>query len=105
MKGRGQGLASRVWADGLHHGASHFQERRAANRPGAQEWTPIVTMEEAMREPPVAVSPAGARLMHAMGEERFGEEFADIAGENHTGNHYRTKNVAVPTAAGEPARG
>ena len=82
---------------------THFEVYEQANRESFRGWQPVVVIEEVERNGSALVPMGryGPRLLAA--DDMF-EEVHQIQGETHTGNHYRTHTIKVPTAAGEPVR-
>ena len=83
---------------------THFEVWKQPNRDGGDKWWPVLG-PDAFQGRIVRVHPLsefGARMMNA--DDMF-QEFNDIQGETHTGNHYRNHSTKVPTQSGEPVRG
>ena len=82
----------------------YFEVYKQPNREGGGCWWPVVVHAElaAAAYGPIVLSEYGARLAQA---PNMFEEFINIQGETHTGNHYRNHYISVPTAPGEPCRG
>jgi hypothetical protein len=85
--------------DPVPHSYQCYNPSDRSNNGGT--WVPIVACEDIPKHECTVISRAGQRLDNSVS---WCDTFNEIIHENHTGNHYRNRSIAVPTRAGEPVR-